>query len=328
MIITRTPFRMSFVGGGSDLPSFAREHGGAVVSASINKYVYIAINKKFDPGIRVSYSETELVEFASQIKHAIVRESLGHLGIEDGVEITSIADIPSKGTGLGSSSAFTVGLIQCLSAFQGKFISAENLGETAFHVEHDLCGKTLGRQDQYASALGGINFLKFNPDGSVGISPVIMSVDEIKHLNRHLIMFYTGKNRVAEEILERQNLDLRDDPRKIAGMKKMVALAYELNHELQNSNIDSLGHYLHENWILKKAQNELVSGPEIDAWYQKAISAGATGGKLLGAGNGGFLLFYAPPEVQQSIKTALSDLRFVDFSFEPQGSQVIAYNPV
>jgi D-glycero-alpha-D-manno-heptose-7-phosphate kinase len=326
MIISRTPLRMSFVGGGSDLPSFYRRHGGAVLSTAIDKYIYVSANRKFDGGIRVAYSRTEEVATLDEVEHPLVRTTMEMLGIPGGVEITSTADIPSKGTGLGSSSAFTVGLIQVLSAYLGKYVSADDLGRLSSEIEIDRCGEPIGKQDQYASAFGGLNLIEFKQDDSVQVSPVIMPLDVRKLFEERIIVFYTGVTRSASGILKEQSQAVVDDKAKQDMLIRMVKLTYDLRDELQAGRLDSMGEILEENWQLKKGLASGVSNPSIDGWYEAARKAGAIGGKLLGAGAGGFLMFYAPTERHAAIRDALG-LRQVKLGFEPLGSRVLFYHP-
>lgn len=323
MIISRAPLRMSFVGGGSDLPSFYREHGGAVVSTSLDKYVYVTINKKFDDSIRVSYSKTEEVDSVDEIQHPIVREAMRLLGIRGGLEITSVADIPAKGTGLGSSSTFAVGLLHALYAQQGKFVSAETLARQACELEIGVLKEPIGKQDQYAAAYGGLSFIQFNADDSVFVHPIICHKETVERLQRNTLCFYTGITRSASAILKAQDEAVRGSRSKQDVLRRMVRLAYDFKHELEHNNLEPVGEILHENWLLKKSLTDGVSNPAIDEWYAKACQAGATGGKLLGAGSGGFLMFYAPEEAHPAITRALGDLRRVDFGFEPRGSAII-----
>lgn len=326
MIISRTPLRMSFVGGGSDLPAFYRQHGGAVISTAINKYIYINVNKKFDNGIRVAYSKTEDVENVDDIEHKLVKAALQHLQINGGLEITSIADIPSQGTGLGSSSSFTVGLLQALNAFRGKYVSSEQLGYDSCKIEIDICGEPIGKQDQYAAAYGGFNLIEFKQNDSVIVSPVICRPETMQEIEKNILMFYTGITRSASALLKKQNDGVLSSKKKQDSLIKMVQLAYCLFEELQNNNPKVFGEILHENWMLKKEVSENVSTNFIDDCYQTALSAGATGGKILGAGSGGFLMLYAPPEKHSSIERALNSLRKVAIGFEPLGSRIIFYH--
>jgi D-glycero-alpha-D-manno-heptose-7-phosphate kinase len=325
LIVSQTPLRMSFVGGGSDLPSFYRQYGGAVVSTAIDKYVYVTVNPKFDNHIRVSYSKTEEVESVDQIEHKLVRESLRKLDIHGGIEITSVADIPSRGTGLGSSSSFAVGLLHALHAFRQEYVSADQLAVESCTVEIDLCGEKIGKQDQFAAAFGGLNFIRFEPDDAVTVTPIICSRRTIERLEQSLIIFYTGITRSASSILNAQSEDMKGDGDKQKTVQRMVKLAYALRDELHANNLDAFGEILHENWELKKQLHDSMSNPEIDEAYQAARCAGATGGKLLGAGAGGFLAFYAPPERHPEIRRALSRMRPVEFRFERQGSRIMLF---
>lgn len=326
MIISRTPLRMSFVGGGSDLPDFYREHGGAVLSTAIDKYIYVNLNKKFDDGIRLAYSVTEEVESIDEIRHALVRESMKYLGIDGGLEITTIADIPSRGTGLGSSSSLTVGLLHILNAYLGRHVSSEQLGRESCHIEIDVCGEPIGKQDQYAAAFGGFNLIEFLPDDRVVVSPVICQPETLKTLEENVLVMYTGITREASPLLRQQSTDMVSDARKRDGMLRMVELAHILRDELHNNNTAAVGEILHENWMLKKDMTAGISNSAIDEWYGQARAAGATGGKILGAGAGGFLMLYAPRERHEDIVAALPDMRHVPMGFEPLGSRIIFYH--
>ena len=317
---------MSFVGGGSDLPSFYRRDGGAVISTAINKYMYISVNRKFDGGIRVAYSKTEEVDRRDAIEHPLVRTTMELLGIPGGVEITSTADIPSHGTGLGSSSAFTVGLINALEAYLGRHISAERLGAMSCEIEIDRCGEPIGKQDQYAAAFGGLSLIEFNPDESVNVSPLVIGAEARATLEGNIVTFYTGLARSASGVLREQSDSVAKDGAKRDILKRMVGLAYELRDELQRRNLDSFGEILEANWRLKKELASGISNSAIDDWYASAKAAGALGGKLLGAGAGGFLMFYAPQDRHDAIEQALG-LRRVHFGFEPLGSRILFYNP-
>ncbi|MEI8054794.1 MAG: GHMP kinase [bacterium] len=326
MIITRTPFRMSFVGGGSDLPSFYRHQTGAVISTAIDKYVYVNVNKKFDNGIRVAYSKNEEVASVDQIEHPLVRAAMTILGLRGGVEITTIADIPSKGTGLGSSSSFVVGLIHALNAFKGKFSSSEQLSVDSCMVEIAICKEPIGKQDQYAASYGGFNLIEFHPDESVVVSPIIFKPSLLKVLEHNILLFYTGITRSASSILRQQVKEIPLNKSKYQTLKKMVQLAYSLRDEIHKNNIDVFGEILHEGWMLKKSITSGISTSDIDYWYNLARGLGAKGGKILGAGAGGFLMLYAPPDKHEQIKRGLNGLRHVPVGFEPFGSKVIFYH--
>ena len=327
MIISKTPMRMSFVGGGSDLSSFYRQHGGAVVSTAIDKYMYITINHKFDSGIRASYSMTEEVEAAHQIKHPLIRAGLGLVGIEGGIELASMADIPSRGTGLGSSSSFTVGLLHALYGFKNQYVSKEQLASESCHIEIEICGDPIGKQDQYAAAYGGLNYIRFHPDESVSVDPIICDSETLQRLQDHILVFYTGRSREASELLAEQTKKTASETRVQQTLIKMVALAADLKRELERNNLDAFGEILHENWALKKTLVDGISDGEIDDWYETGRRSGALGGKLLGAGRGGFMMCFAPPERHAAIVHALPGLREVRFRFDTNGRQIIFYRP-
>lgn len=320
MIISKTPFRISFAGGGTDLKECYRHGGGAVTSTAINKYVYITVNKRFDETIRVSYSKTEIVENSNEIQHPIVREALKLAGIKGGIEITSIADFPS-GTGMGSSSSFTVGLLNALHAYKGEFKSAEALARDACKIEIDLVGEPIGKQDQYITAYGGLQHIRFNDDESVYVDPIICTPDIKKALNENLLLFYTGIRRKASAILENQKKSTKN---KLDILKKKIELAQKIVECINDGRLlDRIGEILHEDWQLKKKLEDGITNPEINEYYQKALDAGALGGKILGAGGGGFLLVYCEKQNQKKVRSALKTLREVPFSFEPQGSKII-----
>jgi D-glycero-alpha-D-manno-heptose-7-phosphate kinase len=322
MIVSRTPLRMSFVGGGSDLPSYYKQKGGAVLSTSVDKYMYVTVNQKFDNDIRLSYSITENETNIQQIKHPIVRNTLELLDIQGGVEITSISDIPSHGSGLGSSSSYTVALLHALYAYKGKSVSKEELGRLSSHIEIDLCGDRIGKQDQYAAAFGGLNLIEFNEDDSVVVSPVICKPETIKKMEESIIVFYTGRTRSASTLLSKQSDNMKQaDKREL--MSNMVSLAYDMRSLLENDDIEPLGELLDQNWQLKRQMTVGISDTQIDGWYSKGILAGATGGKLLGAGNGGFIMFFAPKEKHTDIIKAMKDLQRVPFSFDNDGSKIV-----
>lgn len=323
MIISRTPLRMSFVGGGSDLPVFYRKFGGAVVSTAINQFVYITVNKKFDEKIRVSYSKTEEARTVDRIKHPLVRESMKLLKIDGGMEITSVADIPGRGSGLGSSSSFTVGLLHALHAYAERYASAEQLAREACEIEIERCGEPIGKQDQYAAAFGGLNFIRFHEDDSVSVEPILCKRETLRTIQDHILVFYTGITRSASDVLKHQQSAVASEKKKQSVMRKMVALAEQMKSELQRNRAGAFGEIIHEGWLLKKSLTSGISTDAIDDWYAKARKAGAVGGKLLGAGAGGFLMFYAPPEKHDAITQSLGKLRRMDFKFEPQGSRII-----
>ena len=326
MIISRTPLRMSFVGGGSDIPGFYEKFGGAVLSTTIDKYIYVTCNPKFDNGIRVAYSKNEEVTHVDQIEHRIVRATLKLLEADGGIEITTIADVPSRGTGLGSSSSFTVGLLNVLHAFQGRYASAARLAEEACRVELELCGEPIGKQDQYAAAFGGFNLFEFQCSGRVDVTPVMMPAERRQSLAQRIIAFYTGVTRSAGSILEAQSEGITRDIDKQRVLRRMAELAFIMKSELESGNLDSFGEILHENWELKKSLAVGISNTQIDYWYDIARRHGASGGKILGAGAGGFLIFVADEDRHAEIAQVLEGLRRVKFGFEPLGSRIIFYN--
>ena len=321
MIITRTPFRVSFCGGGSDLPSFYKKHSGCVLSTTIDKYIYLSIHPSFQKATTaLKYSQTEIVKNLSRIKHKIFRQCLTDLHVR-GVEISSIADIPA-GTGLGSSSAFTVGLLHLLYCYKGESVSKERLAREACEMEIEKLGEPIGKQDQYAAAYGGLNFIRFNCDGSVSVEPVIMNRSSYEILRNNLMMFYTGDVRSASSILVEQGKNITAGEKE-KNQQKICALTKVLKKELENNNVDAMGEILHESWLLKRTLATGITNPDIDRWYETARKKGAIGGKLLGAGGGGFLLLYVPEKYQQNVRDSLYELSEVRFGFDWQGSAVI-----
>jgi D-glycero-alpha-D-manno-heptose-7-phosphate kinase len=326
MIVSRTPLRVSFLGGGSDLPVHYRQYGGAVISAAICKYVFVTVNRRFDSSIRVSYSVTEEVDRVSDIKHRLVRASMEKLGIDGGVEITSIADIPSRGTGLGSSSAFTAGLLHALHAYKGVYRSRYALGEEACEVELDLCGEPIGKQDQFASALGGVNLLRFNPDETVSVEPIIFPPGFQQEFQDSMLLFYTGVTRSASKILENQIKILSSSEDKSRIMRTMAARTEDFRRAISEGSLAEVGELLHEAWVLKQSVSSEISNAGIDDMYARVRKAGAFGGKLLGAGGGGFLLVCAPRERHEEIRSAMTEYRCIPFQLDWAGSSIIYYS--
>lgn len=326
MIIVKTPLRMSYVGGGSDLPAYFKKHGGAVISSAVKKYVYVVLKKKFDKGIRLSYSTTENVKKISDIKHPYVKNALDYFDINDNLEIVSIADIPSSGTGMGSSSSFSVSLLKALATFKGIQLTDNELAELACHLEIELCGNPIGKQDQYAAVHGGLKIYQFNKDSTVNISSLACDYNFISKLNTETIAFYLGGHRDANKILKQQSEDLSLKS-KTDVMKNMVNLVWELKNEFESNSTDNYGEILHKNWILKKSISDGISNQIIDEIYKTARDNGATGGKLLGAGGGGFMIFHAPThDSRVKISKALSNLKQVNLEIEQQGSSLIFFN--
>lgn len=325
MIITKTPFRISFVGGGSDLAAFYERSAGAVLSTSINKYLYISSHKFFEADkIRTKYSQTETVASLAELKHPILRTVLEKFNISGGIEVSSIADVPA-GTGMGSSSSFTVGLLHNLSAVTNTIATKESLAAGACEVEIDILKEPIGKQDQYAAAYGGLNVIEFQPDGHVNVSPVYMSKERKHQLQENLVMFYIGNIRSASAILseQRKNTSAAD---KFSALQNMVKLVYNLRDELIDGSLDEMGRILHENWQLKQSLASGITNPTINEIYNTALKNGALGGKLLGAGGGGFMLFYCPKEKQAKLKEKLNGIRPFDFTFENDGSKLIYYS--
>jgi len=320
MIITRTPFRISFAGGGSDLPSFYAEEPGMVISAAIAKFMYLVVKGRFENSFRVSYSQTELRDHAAEIQHPIVRECLHALEIERGLEIVSMADLPAQ-SGMGSSSSFTVGLLAALHALRGQNADAGKLARMACEIEIGRLGEPIGKQDQYIAAYGGIQFIQFLPDGNVYVDPVICSTQTKRELNRRLLLFFTGQTRDARSVLSRQNARAASNR---LGLRRLCGIAREMRDVLtEGRDLNEFGRLLHEAWIVKKGLETGITNSGIDELYGRGIRAGAVGGKLLGAGGGGFLLFFCEPHKQEALRRAMAGTVEIPFAFEPQGSKII-----
>jgi D-glycero-alpha-D-manno-heptose-7-phosphate kinase len=323
MIISKTPLRVSFVGGGTDLGDFYNEHGGAVVSSALDKWIYVVVASRFEGDLRVSYSQTEIVPSASEVEHELVREALRLTGLPRGLDVLTLADVPSQGTGLGSSSAVTVGLLNALYAYQGVSRAPADLAAEACHIEIEVLGKPIGLQDQYAAAHGGFNFIEFLPNGGgVRVEPVVCPPQTIERLHRSLMLFYTGRQRAASDVLSGQRQAIREGSATQA-LQQMRDLAYEMRDALGRGDVEGVGELLDRNWELKRSLIDGVSDETVDEWYRRAKGVGATGGKLLGAGAGGFLLIMAPPPKQATVRAALTDLREVPFHFAAHGTQII-----
>ena len=320
MIITKTPFRISFAGGGSDMADFYRKYGGCVLSTSINRYMYLSLHPYFDDKkTALKYSQTEIVSDLNEINHTIFRAVLNDKKIE-GVEISSTADVPS-GTGLGSSSSFTVGLLHTLYCYKGKYVSKAKLAEEACRVEIEKIGSPIGKQDQYAAAFGGLNFISFHQDDTVSVEPVITMAETLHNLQENLVMFYTGVTHDANDILAEQKKNIVQED-KIKNLIQMCQLARDMKHSLENNVLSDFGEILNEGWQRKRELSGGISNPKIDELYETALQNGATGGKLLGAGGGGFLLFYCSKDKQERLKNQLR-LKQFPFSFEHDGSSVV-----
>lgn len=325
MIITKTPFRISFVGGGSDLEAFYSQSPGAVLSTTIDKYMFVSSHRYFEKDqIRTKYSQTETVSSIKDLKHPILRTALEKFDIQGGLEISSIADIPS-GTGMGSSSSFTVGLLHNLHAFKETYASKEKLAIGACDLEINDLKEPIGKQDQYAAAYGGLNIIEFHTNGQVSVLPIYLKKDFSNRLQDNLCLYYIGNQRSASSILEEQkkNTSQKD---KHQTLKTMVQLVYELRDSMINEDLSGFGRLMHENWMLKKELASGISNPMINDIYDTAMKNGAMGGKLLGAGGGGFMLFYCPKEKQEKLNQALNKLRPFSFNFEQEGSKLIYYS--
>ncbi len=324
MIVTRTPLRLPLGGGGTDLASYYSRFGGFLVSAAINKYVDLAVNPRFEDSLRISYSETEIVDSVSDIRHPIVREALRLTGIEHGVEIVSIADVPSN-TGLGTSSSFTVGLLNALHAYCRQDISRKQLAEQACHIEIDLLGEPIGKQDQYLAAFGGVTCLEFSRDGEVTVTPLQLSHDTLDQLESNLLCFYTGRRRSASDILRDQNAAAqRDEAAVLNQLHRIKDIGYRVREAFASGNVDQFGVLMHEHWTSKRQLSTKISDPTIDSWYELARSHGALGGKLVGAGGGGFMVFYCNGKKAELRATlAAAGLREMRFRVDTDGSRVL-----
>jgi D-glycero-alpha-D-manno-heptose-7-phosphate kinase len=317
---------VSFCGGGSDIPSFYEKYGGCVLSTTIRKYVYLAINQSFRPDeITLKYSKTEVVTDPRKIEHRIFRQVLSDFGTK-GIEITSMADIPA-GTGLGSSSSFTVALLKLMYTYDEVYASTYKIAKEACDVEINKLGNPIGKQDQFAAAFGGLRYYEFCPDGFVKVEPVIMKHDSYVKLQDSLLMFYTGEVRSANKILGEETKNLASDEEKIEGTKKLCELTRSLKASFESNDIDALGDALNESWGIKKSLAKGISNPKIDDMYSTAMKAGAKGGKLLGAGGGGFLLFYVPDqEARESVRAAMRDFKEMKFELDQSGVSIIFMN--
>ena len=322
MITTQTPFRISFFGGGSDIRGFYSRHPGTVLSVAINKSMYLTTHPYFEPTtIHLKYSKTELVPSVDQVEHPILRAVLSELVPQGGIEVASIADIPG-GTGLGSSSAFTVGLIQNLYARLQRFVPPAQLAEHACRIEIDVLNEPIGKQDQYASAFGGLNRFVFHSDGKTTVERIFLAPDTIRRLEKSLFLFYLGVPRSASGILYEQACNLRE--KDIFEIQRSMVAQVDVGVQLmRDGDLDGFGRLLHEAWVLKRSLASKISDDAINAHYERGLDAGALGGKVAGAGGGGFLLFYCPPSVQCRFLSAMSGLRQVPFHFEFTGSRVI-----
>ncbi len=321
MIITRTPLRVSFAGGGTDLPTFYRHHGGgAVVSAAIDRYIHVLVNDKFDRSIRVAYTRTENVERFEELQHELVREAMRSTGVTEAVEVHTIADIPGEGTGLGSSSTVTVGLLNAFYAYRGILKEPRELAEEAAQIEIERLHGTLGKQDHYAAAFGGLHYFEFRPDDTVRAAPLPLSVQDRDELGRHLCLYYTGITRSAQGILRQMEARTSENE---STLERMRALATECRDAIVGRDWRRLGELLDVGWQLKRGLSNGISTDQIDHAYARAKAAGAYGGKITGAGGGGFLMVLAPPEKNAQVTEALAPWMRVPIHVSPEGSRIL-----
>lgn len=326
MIITKTPFRMSFFGGGTDIPEFFNVHGGSVISSTFNKYCYVHVRhlpRFFDYSSQVVYSQIERVKSINEINHPAVRESMKYLDMRELI-VSYDADLPAR-TGLGTSSSFVVGMLNAFYALKGKYAGKKKLADEAIHIERDLCNEAGGWQDQIAASFGGFNRIDFSRNG-YEVSPVIISPERKHELNDNLMLFFTGFSRLSSEIQNDTKKNIRDKTRQLLEMKALVDESERILTD-KHSDLDDFGRLLHETWKLKRQTGNKISTGDIDSLYERAMNAGALGGKLLGAGGGGFLLFYVPEENQKFLAESLSELLLVPFEFENNGTDIIYYDP-
>jgi D-glycero-alpha-D-manno-heptose-7-phosphate kinase len=320
MIIVQAPLRVSLFGGGTDFPEYYKENGGCVLSTAIDKYIFVTIKKRFDRKLRIGYTKTEMVDDLSEINHELIREALRKTTITSGVEVTTMGDIPSEGSGLGSSSTVTVGSLQAMYTLQGELVSAERLAREACEIEIDVLGKPIGVQDQYIAAYGGLRFIEFPRNGPISSHRLHLPKDLIRALNDELLLFFTGVTRSSATILTEQKSNIEDRTQVLSSMKQ---IAQNARDELLKGNVDSIGECLHESWYLKRQLASRISNGYLDDIYQVAREAGAVGGKITGAGGGGFILLYCPYQKHKNLRSALSKLQELPFKLEHDGSKVI-----
>jgi D-glycero-alpha-D-manno-heptose-7-phosphate kinase len=320
VIIVQTPLRISLFGGGTDFPAFYLSEGGCVLSTAIDKFIFVTIKQRFDNLLRIGYTQTEMVECIDQIQHELIREALRKTGIQSGVEITTMGDIPSAGSGLGSSSAVTVGSLHAMYAYRGEIVPAGQLAREACEIEIETLGKPIGVQDQYIASFGGLRFIEFHQDGSIQCHKVSLGDDLVRRLDDNLMLFYTGVQRQSGSILEEQQANIQQ---RLPILRELKGMAHEARNELAKGNLDDIGRLLDNSWELKKQLASKISNGSIDEMYQAARRAGALGGKITGAGGGGFLLLYCPRERQENVREALHSLRELPFKLEMDGTKVI-----
>jgi D-glycero-alpha-D-manno-heptose-7-phosphate kinase len=320
VIITRTPLRIGLLGGGTDFPDYYREHGGRVLNCALDKYVYVIVKQRFDDDIYVNYSRKEIVSRVEDLEHELVREAMQITGVSRGVEITTLADIPSAGSGLGSSSAVSVGLLHALFTYQGHQVSAAELAELACTIELDRCGKPIGKQDQYIAAMGGIRDIRFGPGDKVVAEDLGLCATERRLLQQQIMLFFTGITRSADPILAAQTANIKASKDQLDVLKNLARYAVD---RLRNGDINAVGAAMREGWEAKRKLASGVSNQRIDAMVARALQAGASGAKLTGAGGGGFLLVICPAERQPAVRQSLADMRELPVQLEPLGSRVV-----
>lgn len=320
MIIVQTPLRVSFFGGGTDFPSYYQQEGGCVLTTAIDKYIFVTIKERFDRKLRVGWTRTEMVDSVNEVHHELIREALRKTGISEGVEITTMGDIPSEGSGLGSSATVTVGALHAMYSLKGELVSAEELAQQACDIEIGILGKPSGVQDQYIAAYGGFRFMEFGTDGSVRSERIPLTPEQRKKLNENTMLFFTGVTRRSDTVLTEQKQNIRD---KSSILKEMKHIAFTAREEVAAGKLDVIGELLHESWLLKRQLASQVSNGRLDEIYCLARNAGAVGGKISGAGGGGFLLLYCPFERQDAVRKSLNGLQELQFKLEPDGSKVI-----
>ena len=320
MIISQTPLRIGLLGGGTDLPGYYREHGGRVLNCALDKYVYVIVKQRFDGDIYVNYSKKEIVSRVDDLEHELVREAMHMTGVVNGVEITTLADIPSGGSGLGSSSAVTVGLLQALFAYQGRQVSAEELAERACTIEIDRCHKPIGKQDQYIAALGGIRDIRFGPGDQVVAREIGISAADRRALQHQIMLFYTGITRSADTILAEQRANIESTLPQLDLLRDLAGFAAD---RLRSGDVDAIGPAIRESWEAKRKLATGVSNEEVDAAVSRALEAGASGAKLTGAGGGGFLVVICPTEYQRAVRDSLGGMRELPVSLDRLGSRIV-----
>jgi D-glycero-alpha-D-manno-heptose-7-phosphate kinase len=320
VIIVQTPLRISFFGGGTDFPGYYCSEGGCVLSTSIDKFIYIVIKGRFDDKLRLGYTKTELVDHLDDLEHELIREAMRTTGITQGVEVTTLGDIPSAGSGLGSSSTVTVGALHAMYSYQGDLVTAERLAREACDIEINKLGAPIGIQDQYIAAYGGLRFMEFHTSGDVSVNSVDIDHTTRRRLNENTMLFYTGITRRAGSILGEQKSNMSN---RFHVLNEMKQIAYFARDELVGGHLDTIGTLLHESWLLKKSLAGGVSNGQIDEMYAAARGAGALGGKVTGAGGGGFLILYCPHDRQEQVREALSGMQELPFLLENDGSKVI-----